>query len=215
MANLDFAREFQEAKAKLKEAKVTTSSFNEAIKGGSYLGEGEHPCTIQSAEAKIGEYGPQIEINWGDAQGATIRQYVSIIYEDKEGNVSLASAFMKLGQCLGTDIEWKIRYQNSILEGLENGDFTLIDALNGVKATVVVKKGTRGFEVVNSGGEIKVVDVATQEFLLEDQTFTSLGDAKDAAKKDGYKPMFPKVHYLKPLADELENNEQGLKKVLT
>ncbi len=210
----DLKKAFGDVMSKMGGFTVQESSFNEAIGQSSYLPVGEHLATVQSAEIVVGNFGPQIEVVWASTEGATIKQYVSMIQADeKTGETKFSRAYLSLMQAMIADLSTKLSYAEEIPKQAGQGKTTLVDALVGCKATIVVAKGKKGYEIIQDNGSFHVKDVADGTVLIE-SPFQSLSDAAKMAKEEGFKRAYNRVNFVKPSKEEQPANETALKAVL-
>lgn len=203
---------FQSAKKSFNIAGVNLTSFNEPISSGSFMEVGRHTVTVESAEGVEGKFGPQVVVNWKRDDGASIRQYIPVLFEDKQTKSTHISKLYNLFSTLfAKDITFKSTF---FLEEVMN-DTTKFGALAGLKADIVVTKGKKGVDLVSeptSGGYI-VVDVETGTRALE-PVFMSIKDAAQAAKDAALTRAYNGVSTMIPIEAEVTKNEQALRTAL-
>ncbi len=209
----DLRKAFGDVLSKMGDFGIQETSFNEAIGKSSFLQVGEHSCTIQSAEIVVGDYGPQLVLVWSDKDGANIKQYVSFTMENRDTReITYSRAYLSLIQAMIADVPFKLEYVKEIPRQAAEGKTTLVDGLVGMKATVVVAKGKKGYEIIEENGQFFVKDV-TDGTVLISTPFQSLSDAATMAKEEGFQRAYNRVHFVKPDKEEVAKNESGLRQV--
>jgi len=209
----DLKKAFGDVLTKMGDFGIQESSFNEAIGKSSFMQVGEHSCTIQSAEAVVGDYGPQLVLVWADKDGSSIKQYVSFFMEDRDTReLSYSRGYLSLIQCLIADVAFKLEYVKEIPRQAAENKTTLVDGLVGTRATIVVAKGKKGYEIIEENGAFYVKDVNDGTLLIP-TPFQSLSDAATMAREEGFQRAYNRVHFVKPDKEAVANNEAALRKV--
>jgi hypothetical protein len=135
-----------------------SSSFNESTPGGKMLDEGRHDVTIESIEQPEGK--PYLRVRVTNESGQYISDSVFLTSQD---GTELSRKFVSfLRAATGTSAR-----AQDLFSRLEE-DFSLIQALTGLRVNVKVDKGRQGYEIVSDGGlRLRGVDPETQKILDE------------------------------------------------
>jgi hypothetical protein len=199
---------FQTAKKSIDLSSIDLSSFNEPISNSSFMEVGEHDVTVENAEVQDYGYGPNLLITWVNASGASIKQFINLVFEDRETKEkSIAKKYIITSRLFANTIETR----NKFFLEVALQDTSKFGALKGLKAHVVIAKGKKGYDITNdatSGGYV-VVDVESKERLI-DMVFSSMKEAAAEAKEQGLRRAFNEVAYVTPIEGEVENNERAL-----
>jgi hypothetical protein len=203
---------FQSAKKSISLAGINLTAFNEPISNSKFFGVGNHPVKIDNIEVKDYGYGDNIVVTYINNEGATIKQFITLAFTDRETQQkSLSKGYILFTRVFTKDVG--LRSEFFLQEAL--ADTSKFNALKGLKANITVSPGKKGYDIVSeptSGGHI-VVDVADKGKLI-DTIFTTITEANNAAKDLGLKRAFNEVTSVKANDEEVLENEKSLRAAL-
>ncbi len=203
---------FQTAKKTLDLSATNLSSFNEPVSGTKFFAVGTHKAKIADAEMKDYGYGENVLITWEGENGETIKQFIPFFYVDKKTKEqSISKGYIILAHSLASTIETRRQYFLKMV----SDDNTILSALKGLQANIVIAQGKKGVDIVAEpvSGGFNVIDVATKEKLL-DPTFLSYADASQAAKDAGLKRAYNEITTIRNSKEEVLANEKLLRIVI-
>jgi hypothetical protein len=203
---------FQTVKKAISLKGVDLTAFNEPISSSKFMDVGRHEVRVESVEVKDFGYGDNLVVTWANEHDASIKQFINLLFTDRTtGESKLSKKYMVFARLFTKDVVFRSTF---FLEQAF-ADTSKFNALKGLKASITIAKGKKGYDIVSepvSGGYV-VVDVESKAKLIE-TVFMSLKDANDEAKNQGLKRAFNEIVSCDPIEAEVSKNEQLLRAAL-
>lgn len=203
---------FQTVKKAINLKGVDLSAFNEPISTAKFMEIGKHEVRVENIEVKDFGFGDNLIVTWANDQDASTKQFINILFKERDtGEEKLSKKYMLFARLFTKDVVLRSTF---FLEQAF-ADTAKFNALKGMKASITIAKGKKGYDIVSdpvSGGYV-VVDVASKEKLIS-TPFMSMKEANDEAKNQGLRRAFNEVVSCDPIDAEVTKNEQLLRSAL-
>lgn len=195
--------------------KINESTYNKAVAGGQSLKEGFHKdVRITAIELKTGENALNIqgklvdcfEVTFESDDGKSKKNtYFPVGRDFNTGADVIDGTFIKFCQAVaGNPADGLL-----LIEEVQNND-KVLNGFIGARVSIKVGLPKKGQTVkVAENGAYIISDIESGENLEDKEVFSSLQEAMDYAKENGYKLRFTKVlstHF--PSEEYLETNKQ-------
>lgn len=180
--------------------------FTTPVGGSSFMPVGEHEVTISSATAEEGQYGLQFIIEFKNAAGQTIKDYINLVAQNKEGETGVKPhyKYLRLGQAIISEPATL----HALLKQVIPSNPANIDCVKHSKVLINVAAPTKGHTIVDITGGKAILNLEFNTYVGDDDgntlVYASFDAAKTAAKAMDLKMAYNKVDKIMSAGDEAQ-----------